>query len=53
MTATLTATTAIGAVSSAPVRGRARALFLCVEELSRRRYTRAIDRWKVCPATAE
>jgi GntR family transcriptional regulator len=30
-----------------------KALFLCVEELSRRRYTRASDRWQVRPATAE
>ena len=29
------------------------ALFLCVEELSGRRYTHANDRWQVRPATAE
>ena len=30
-----------------------KALFLCVEELSGRRYTRARDRWTVRPASAE
>ncbi len=30
-----------------------KALFLCVEELSGKRYTRARDRWIVRPATAE
>jgi GntR family transcriptional regulator len=30
-----------------------KALFLCVEELSRRRYSRASDHWQVRPATAE
>ncbi len=30
-----------------------KALFLCVEELSGKRYTRARDRWTVRPATAE
>jgi GntR family transcriptional regulator len=30
-----------------------KALFLCVEELSGRRYTHASDRWQVRPASAE
>jgi DNA-binding GntR family transcriptional regulator len=30
-----------------------KALFLCVEDLSGRHYTRASDRWQVRPATAE
>ena len=30
-----------------------KALFLCVEDLSGKRYTRARDRWSVRPSTAE
>lgn len=30
-----------------------KALFLCIEDLSGRRYTHASDRWQVRPATAD